>query len=95
MRYPVVRNFNEIALSCTVKEIEANLRLCIFGQNAKIQNGRHFKGIKIFGKLHRVVSKINCGSKLLTKSLYLARLRRQKQICILGENAKIQNGCHF
>ena len=37
-----VENFNKIALSHTVKEIEANLCLCIFGKNAKIQNGRHF-----------------------------------------------------
>ena len=32
----------EIALSCTVKEIEANFCFSIFGKNSKIQNGRHF-----------------------------------------------------
>ena len=37
-----VKNFNEIALSCMVKEIEANLCFSIFGKNSKIQNGRHF-----------------------------------------------------
>ena len=37
-----VENFDQIALSRTVKEIEANLCFCIFGENAKIQNGRHF-----------------------------------------------------
>ena len=37
-----VENFNEIALSRTVKEIEANLCFAIFGKNSKIQNGRHF-----------------------------------------------------
>ena len=31
-----VENFDEIALSHTVKEIEANLCFCIFGKNAKI-----------------------------------------------------------
>ena len=41
-----VENFDEIALSRTVKEIEANL--CIFGKNSKIQNGRHFGKGKIF-----------------------------------------------
>ena len=39
-----VENFDEIALSRTVKEIEANLCFAIYGQNSKIQNGRHFWG---------------------------------------------------
>ena len=33
---------DEIALSRTVKEIEAILCFPIFGKNSKIQNGRHF-----------------------------------------------------
>ena len=37
-----VENFDEIALSCTVKEIEANFCFSIFGKNLKIQTGRHF-----------------------------------------------------
>ena len=37
-----VENFDEIALSRTVKEIEAILCFAIFGKNSKIQNGRHF-----------------------------------------------------
>ena len=37
-----VENFDEIALSRTVKEIEANLCFAIFGKNSKIPNGRHF-----------------------------------------------------
>ena len=37
-----VENFDEIALSCTVKEIEANFCFSNFGKNLKIQNGRHF-----------------------------------------------------
>ena len=39
-----VENFAKIALSRTVKEIEANLCFAIFGKNSKIQNGRHFWG---------------------------------------------------
>ena len=39
-----VENFDEITLSGTVKEIEANLCFAIFGKNSKIQNGRHFGG---------------------------------------------------
>ena len=45
-----VENFDEIALSRTVKEIEANLCFAIFGKNSKIQNGRHFWGGEIFGE---------------------------------------------
>ena len=39
-----IKNFDKIALSCTVKEIVANLCFAIFGKNSKIQNGRHFWG---------------------------------------------------
>ena len=39
-----VENFDKIALSRTVKEIQANLCFAIFGKNSKIQNGRHFRG---------------------------------------------------
>ena len=46
-----VENFDEIALSHTVKEIEASLYFAIFGKNSKIQNGRHFWGGEIFLKI--------------------------------------------
>ena len=46
-----VENFDEIALSRTVKEIEANLCFAIFGENLKIQNGRHFWGGENFLKI--------------------------------------------
>ena len=71
-----VENFDEIALSRTVKEIEANLCFAIFGKNSKIQNGRHFWGGENFLKIVDYIPEIPCGSKILTKSLYLARLRR-------------------
>ena len=41
LKYLWVENFDEIALSRMVKEIEANLCFAIFGKNLKIQNGRH------------------------------------------------------
>ena len=45
LRYPVgQKNFDKIALSRTVKEIEAILCFSIFGKNSKIQNGCHFRG---------------------------------------------------
>ena len=69
-----VENFDEIALSRTVKEIEANLRFAIFGKNSKwppfLGRGKFFKNYQEYN------AQIPCGSKILTKSLYLARLRR-------------------
>ena len=44
-------NIDEITLSRTVKEIEANLCFDIFGKNSKIQNGRHFWGGENFLKI--------------------------------------------
>ena len=38
-----VENFDEIALSRMVKEIEANLYFSISGKNSKIPNGRERK----------------------------------------------------
>ena len=50
-----VENFDEIALSHTVKEIEANLCFAIFfGKNSKIQNGRHFWGGENFLKIAKI-----------------------------------------
>ena len=51
LKYLWVENFDEIALSRTVKEIEANLCFAIFGKNSKIQNGRHFWGGENFWKI--------------------------------------------
>ena len=49
-----VENFDEIALSHTVKEIEGNLCFAIFGKNSKIQNGRHFWGGENFLKIANI-----------------------------------------
>ena len=46
-----IENFDEIALSRTIKEIEANLCFAIFGKNSKNQNGRHFWGGENFLKI--------------------------------------------
>ena len=46
-----VENFDKIALSHTVKEIEAKLCFAIFGKNSKIQNGCHFGGGDNFLKI--------------------------------------------
>ena len=71
-----VKNFDEIALSRTVKEIKANLCFAIFGKNPKIQNGRHFWGGENFLKIARSTFLRYPVSKISMKSLYLARLRR-------------------
>ena len=44
-------NFDEIALSRTVKEIEANFCFPIFGKKSKIQNGHHIWGGENFLKI--------------------------------------------
>ena len=54
LRYPLIENFDEIALSRTVKEIEANLCLAIVGKNSKIQNGCHFWGGENFLKIAKI-----------------------------------------
>ena len=69
-----VENFDEIALSRMVKEIEANLCFAIFGKNSKwppfLVRGKFFENCQEY------ISQISCESKIATKSLYLARLRR-------------------
>ena len=93
-----VENFDEIALSRTVKEIEANLCFAIFGKNSKIQNGRHFGEGKIFGKLQRVHSLDTLWVENFDE---IALSRTVKEIeanlcfAIFGKNSKIQNGRHF
>ena len=49
-----LENVDEIALSRTVKEIEANLCFTIFGKNSKIQNGLHFWGGENFLKIAKI-----------------------------------------
>ena len=93
-----VENFDEIALSRTVKEIEANFCFAILGKNSKIQNGPHFWGGENFRKLPRV----HCSDTLwVENSDEIALSRTVKEIegnlcfAILGKNLKIQNGRHF
>ena len=71
-----VENFDKIALSRTVKEIEANLCFAIFGKNSKIQNDCHFWGGEIFLKIAKSTMPRYPVLIISTKSLYLARLRR-------------------
>ena len=93
-----VENFDEIAVSRQVKEIEAILCFAIFGKNLKIQNGRHFWGGENFLKLPRV----HCSDTLWGKNFDEIPLSQTvKEIeailcfAIFGKNSKIQNGRHF
>ena len=54
-----VENFDEIALSRTVKEIEGILCFSILGENSKIQNGRHFWGGEFFLKINNTIFLLN------------------------------------
>ena len=90
-----VENFDEIALSRMVKEIEANLCFAIFGKNLKIQNGRHFRGGEIFFKIAK-----NTMLKYLWVKNFdeIALSRTVKEIegnLKNGKTSKIQNGRHF
>ena len=78
-----VENFDEIALSRTVTEIEANLCFAIFGKNSKIQNGRHFWGGENFLKIANITFlRYPVGRKF-------RRNRSISQICVLPFLAKI------
>ena len=60
-----VENFDEIALSRTVKEIEANFCFAILGKNSKIQNGRHYwEEENFFENFQGYIAWIPCGSKI-------------------------------
>ena len=58
---------------------------------------RYPAGQKFFGNWHGYSAEIPCGSKISSKSLYLARFSRYKHfhVCNLRKNSKIQNGRHF
>ena len=91
-----VENFDEIALSRTVKEMEANLCFAIFGKNSKIQNGRHFWGGENFLNIAK-----NTMFLWVENFDEIALSRTVKEIeanlcfAIFGKNSKIQNGRHF
>ena len=98
LRYPVGENFDEIALSRTVKEIEAHLCFAIFGKNSKIQNGRHFWGGENFLKIAKItVLRYPVGENFDEISLSSTVKEIEAILCfaIFGKNSKIQNGRHF
>ena len=95
---PWVENFGKIALSRTVKEIEANLCFAIVGKNSKIQNAAIFGEGKIFWKLQRLHSLDTLWVENFDE-IALSRMVKEIEanLCfaIVGKNSKIQNGRHF
>ena len=86
-----VENFAEIALSRTVKEIEANLCFAIFGKNSKIQNGRHFWGGEIFLKIANITFlRYPVGRKFDEIALSRTVKEIEANLCfaIFGKNSK-------
>ena len=93
-----VENFDEIALSRTVKEIEANLCFAIFGKNSKIQNGRHFWGGENFlkiARLHPLDTLWVENFDEIALSRTVKEIEANLLFAIFGKNSKIQNGRHF
>ena len=98
-----VENFDEIALSRTVKnfEIEANLCFAIFGKNSKIQNGRHFWGGENFLKIAKIaLVRYRVGRKFrrnrsISGKFTVKEIEANLCFAIFGKNSKIQNGRHF
>ena len=60
-------------------------------KNSKIQNGRHFWQDKIFENWHGYSAEIPSGSKISSKSLYLARFLRYKHFCVLQFCERFEN----
>ena len=93
-----VENFDEIALSRTIKEIEANLCFAIFGKNSKIQNGRHFWGGENFLKIAKTTMlryPLSENFDEIALSRTVKEIEANLCFAILGKNSKIQNGRHF
>ena len=95
---PWVENFAEIALSHTVKEIEANLCFAIVGKNSKFKMAAIFGEGKIFWKLQRLHSLDTLWVENFDE-IALSRMVKEIEanLCfaIFGKNSKIQNGRHF
>ena len=65
---------------------------CNFAKNSKIQNGRHFlREFFFFENWHGYSAEIPCGSKISSKSLYLALFSRYKHFYVLQFCEKFEN----
>ena len=85
-----IENFDEIALSNMVKEIQAILCFVIFGKNSKIQNGCHFWGGENFLNIaNNTFLRYPVGRKFrrnrsLAHVTWLRRYNPVEQFCVLS-----------
>ena len=87
-----IKNFVEIALCSTVFEILAFLCFAIFAQ--KFENSKwppFLARQNFFENWHGYSAEIPCGSKISSKSLYLARFSRYKHFYVLQFCEKFEN----
>ena len=69
---------------------------CNFAKNWKIQNGRRFlREIFFFENWHGYSGEIPCGSKISSKSLYLAGFSRYKHFYVLRKIGKFKMAAIF
>ena len=86
IKYLWVENFDEIALSRMVKEIEGNSCFAIFGKNSKIQNGRHFWGGENFFKIVKITFlRYPVGRKFVALSHTVKEIEANLCFAIFGE----------
>ena len=93
-----VENCDEIALSRTVKEIEAILCFAILAKIRKFKMAAIFGEGEIFGKLQRVHSLDTLrveNFEEITLSRTVKEIEAILCFAIFGKNPKIQNGRHF
>ena len=91
-----IKNFVEIALCSTVFEILAFLCFAIFAQKFKNSKWPPFLTREnFFENWHGYSVEIPCGSKISSKSLYLARFSRYKHFYILRKIRKFKMAAIF
>ena len=98
-----VENFDEIALSRMVKEIEANFCFSIFGKNSKwppfLGRGNFFLKIAkstLQISVSQFLAKIQNGRHFWEEEIFFLKIAKSTlQISVSQFLAKIQNGRHF
>ena len=85
-----VENFDEIALSRTVKEIQAILCFGIFGKKSKIQNGRHFWGGENVLKIPKSTLLRNPGGRKFRRNRSISHRFSDKHVFVFSALRKIE-----
>ena len=97
-RCPGVKNFDEIALSRTVQQIQAIFVFLFLPKIRKLKMAAIFRTPNFFFNLGRVSCKCTLGLENFDEiALYLTVKEIEAILCFatFGKNSKIQNGCHF